>query len=52
MDENTEKGNEEIERDIMERLSKEPPIIPWLKDVGEGHGHRSFTRKTLEVFVY
>jgi len=31
--ESAEKPNEEIEREIMEELSKYPPVIPWLKKV-------------------
>ena len=31
--ESAEKSNEEIEREIMEELSREPARIPWLKRV-------------------
>jgi len=31
--ESAEKSNEEIEKDILEELSKHPPVIPWLKKV-------------------
>ena len=33
VEESAEKANEEIEKEIMEELSKHPPIIPWLKKV-------------------
>ena len=31
VEESAEKSNEEIEKEILEELSKHPPIIPWLK---------------------
>lgn len=31
--EGAEKSNEEIEKEILEELSKHPPIIPWMKRV-------------------
>jgi hypothetical protein len=31
--ESTEKSNTEIEKEILEELSKVPPAIPWLKKV-------------------
>jgi len=31
--ESAEKSNEEIEKEILEELSKHPPTIPWLKKV-------------------
>lgn len=31
--ESAEKSNEEIEKEILEELSKYPPMIPWLKNV-------------------
>lgn len=31
--ESAEKANEEIEREIMEELSKYPPKIPWMEKV-------------------
>jgi len=33
VEESAEKPNEEIERDIMEELSREPTRIPWMKEV-------------------
>lgn len=33
VEESAEKSNEEIEKDILEELSKHPPVIPWLKRV-------------------
>ena len=33
VEENAEKSNEEIEKEIMEELSREPPAIPWLRKV-------------------
>ena len=33
VEESTEKSDEEIEREILEELSKHPPTIPWLKKV-------------------
>ena len=33
VEESAEKANEEIEKEIMEKLSKHPPMIPWLKRV-------------------
>ena len=33
VEESAEKANEEIEKEIMEELSKHPPAIPWLKKV-------------------
>lgn len=33
VEESAEKSNEEIEKEIMEELSKHPPMIPWLKRV-------------------
>ncbi|MFQ6032915.1 MAG: hypothetical protein ACE5K2_08350 [Candidatus Zixiibacteriota bacterium] len=33
VNESTEKSNEEIEKEIFEVLTKEPPTIPWLKKV-------------------
>jgi len=33
VEESAEKPNEEIEREIMEELSKEPARIPWMKKV-------------------
>ena len=31
VEESAEKSNEEIEKEILEELSKHPPMIPWLK---------------------
>ena len=31
VEESAEKLNEEIEKEIMEELSKHPPAIPWMK---------------------
>ncbi|KPV64251.1 MAG: hypothetical protein AOA66_0340 [Candidatus Bathyarchaeota archaeon BA2] len=31
--EGAEKSNEDIEKEILEELSKHPPMIPWLKKV-------------------
>jgi len=31
--ESAEKTNEEIEKEILEELSKAPPTIPWMKKV-------------------
>lgn len=28
-----EKSNEELEKEILEELSKHPPLIPWMKKV-------------------
>ena len=33
VEESAEKLNEEIEKEILEELSKHPPTIPWLKKV-------------------
>lgn len=33
VEESAEKSNEEIEKEILEELSKHPPVIPWLKKV-------------------
>ena len=33
VEESVEKANEEIEKEIMEELSRHPPMIPWLKKV-------------------
>ena len=33
VEESAEKLNEEIEKEILEELSKHPPMIPWLKKV-------------------
>ena len=33
VEESAEKANEEIEREIMEELSREPARIPWMKEV-------------------
>jgi len=33
VEESAEKANEEIEKDIVEELSKYPPMIPWMKKV-------------------
>ena len=33
VDESAEKSNEEIEKEILEELSKHPPVIPWAKKV-------------------
>jgi hypothetical protein len=33
VEESAEMSNEEIERDIVNELSKEPTRIPWLKEV-------------------
>lgn len=33
VEESAEKSNEEIEKEIMEELSREPPAIPWLRKV-------------------
>ena len=33
VEESTEVANEEIERDIVNELSREPTKIPWLKEV-------------------
>ena len=33
VEESAEKSNEEIEKEIIEELSKRPPVIPWLKKV-------------------
>ena len=33
VEESAEKSNEEIEKEILEELSKHPPMIPWLKKV-------------------
>jgi len=33
VEENAEKSNEEIEKEILEELSREPSAIPWLKKV-------------------
>ena len=35
VEESAEKLNEEIEKEILEELSKHPPAIPWLKEVKE-----------------
>lgn len=31
--ESVEQSNEEIKKEILEELSKHPPVIPWLKKV-------------------
>jgi hypothetical protein len=33
VEESAEKPNEEIEKEILEELSKHPPVIPWLKKI-------------------
>ena len=33
VEESAEKTNEEIEKEILEELSREPSAIPWLKKV-------------------
>jgi len=33
VEESAEKPNEEIEREIVEELSREPARIPWMKEV-------------------
>jgi len=33
VEESAEKANEEIEKEIIEELSREPSAIPWLKKV-------------------
>jgi len=33
VEESAEKPNEEIEREILEELSREPARIPWMKEV-------------------
>jgi len=33
VEESAEKSNDEIEKEILEELSKGPPAIPWLKKV-------------------
>ena len=33
VEESVEKANEEIEKEILEELSKHPTMIPWLKKV-------------------
>jgi len=33
VEESAEKVNEEIEKEIMEELSKYPALIPWMKEV-------------------
>jgi len=33
VEESAEKSSEEIEREIMEELSKYPSLIPWMKEV-------------------
>ena len=33
VEESAEKTNEEIEKEILEELSKHPPVIPWMKKV-------------------
>jgi len=33
VEESAEKANKEIEKEIMEELSRHPPMIPWLKKV-------------------
>jgi len=33
VEESAEKTNKEIEKEILEELSKHPPVIPWLKKV-------------------
>lgn len=33
VEESAEKANEEIEREIMDELSKHPPKIPWMEKV-------------------
>jgi len=35
VDESREKSNKEIENEIFDELSNNPPQIPWLKDVEE-----------------
>jgi len=33
IDETVRKTNKEIEKEIMDELSRHPPLIPWLKKV-------------------
>jgi len=33
VEESAEKANEEIEKEIIEELSREPSAIPWLKKI-------------------
>ena len=33
VEESAEKSNEEIEKEIIEELSREPSAIPWLKKI-------------------
>ena len=33
VEESAKKQNEEIEKEILEELSKHPPVIPWMKKV-------------------
>lgn len=33
VEESIKKANEEIEKEILEELSREPPKIPWFKSV-------------------
>jgi hypothetical protein len=33
VDESADKANEEIEKEILEELSKEPSRIPWAKEI-------------------
>jgi len=33
VEESAEKPNEEIEKEILEELSKHPSVVPWLKKV-------------------
>jgi len=35
VDESVEKSNKEIENEIFDELSSNPPQIPWFKDVEE-----------------
>ena len=33
VEQSVEKTNEEIEKEILEEVSRDPPRIPWLKNV-------------------
>jgi len=50
VEESADKPNEEVEREIMEELLREPARIPWFEESGEGHGYRSLTYGLSSAF--
>ena len=51
VEESAEKLNEEIEKEILEELSKGPPEIPWSSRVEKGHGNRNAIATRVSVHV-